>query len=276
MREFWLLIIESFHELVFLKLLIMLLNGFAITLANCDEMNLSITPQCLMQQCVSLLQNIVIYYTYRSSVVGRLFSKRQRFARWSLFIGNLRKEVTVYCISRNVVRVRSPTKFVGDVTLTTCNGTSSHCKRLGPKQHPRESGTIGPIAIPFGKFDYLVDLTKVPKFHRASPIGRSHMRGRNTPSRFLSFLVLFFLCSFFLELVYQSEGICKSNFFAPKGRDSAINAPAFFRFSRHEFSICKQQSQITRKRCEIRKTVLKTTYRKSRSTFQKADFLLLP
>ena len=49
MPECWLLFFGPFHDVVSLKLLIMLLSGFAITLTNCDEMNFRITPQCLMQ-----------------------------------------------------------------------------------------------------------------------------------------------------------------------------------------------------------------------------------
>ena len=54
---------------------------------------------------------------------------------------------------------------------------------------PRESGTMGPIEMPFGTFDYLGDITKFPKFHRASPIERAH-EGAECPARFLSFLML--------------------------------------------------------------------------------------
>ena len=87
---------------------------------------------------------------------------------------------------------------------------------------------MGPIEMPFGMFDYLVDLTKFPKFHRASPIGRGPTRGRSTQVDSCRFLIL--LLFFFLELVYRSESARESKFFAPEGRDP-INTHTFVIFA---------------------------------------------
>ena len=59
-----------------------------------------------------------------------------------------------------------------------------------PNTTSSESGTMGPIEMPFGTFDYLGDLTQLPKFHRASPIWRGLTRGAKYPGRLLSFLML--------------------------------------------------------------------------------------
>ena len=48
---------------------------------------------------------------------------------------------------------------------------------------------MGPIEIPFGIFDYLVDLTKFPTFIALAQLGGAH-EGANYPGRLLSFLML--------------------------------------------------------------------------------------
>ena len=125
--------------------------------------------------------------------------------------------MTVYCISRNVVRVRSATKCAGDLTLTTYNGTSSQCIRIGQKRHPRESGTMGPSSIPIGTFDYIVDHTKVSKFNRASPIGRSHMRKRSTQVDFCRVLCFYSCDRFFPNSSTSRRAFVRATFSPQKG-----------------------------------------------------------
>ena len=95
---------------------------------------------------------------------------------------------------------------------------------------PRESGTMAPIEMPFGTFDYLIaDLIKFPELHRASPIGRGPRRGRSTPVDYCRF-ICFYSCHchcylFFIELVHRSESNRQSQFFAPKGAIPLVHVP---------------------------------------------------
>ena len=79
---------------------------------------------------------------------------------------------------------------------------------------------MGLIEMSFGRFDYLGDLTKLPKFHPPNTIGRGPTRGQSTQvdsCRFLCFYCHYHCYLFFLELVYQSDSTRDSKFFTHKG-----------------------------------------------------------
>jgi len=139
--------------------------------------------------------------------------------------------------------------------------TTRQCIGIGQKRPPRESGTTRPIEMPFGMLDYVGDLTKAPKFHRASPTSRGSAMGRNTHVDSCGFLCFYYL--FFLEPAYRSDGSRERKFFAPEGR-GPVSTRAFLCISRSQFTIsgararkwgkiapeigkshCKQNSLIT-------------------------------
>ena len=72
------------------------------------------------------------------------------------------------------------------------------------------------MEMPFGTFDYLGDLMKFQKIHRASPIVRGPTRGRITH--------MLLLLSFCLELVYRSES-ARGHFSRPKGEVPLLHVP---------------------------------------------------
>ena len=132
---------------------------------------------------------------------------------------------------------------------------------------------------------------EIPKFHRASQLGRASRGGevpRSTQVDSCRFSC-FYGYLLFLELVYRSESARESKFFAIP----LVHVPVCgFALRIHNFGVqgpkrgkiapeigkshCKQKTQITRKRCEIRKKVLLTTYRKLGPGFQKTHFFWLP
>ena len=70
---------------------------------------------------------------------------------------------------------------------------------------------MGPIDMPFDLFDYLGDLTKFRKFHRASPIGRGPTRRQSTRVDFVvSYAIVVIV--FFLEIVYRWERARETTF----------------------------------------------------------------
>ena len=136
-----------------------------------------------------------------------------------------------------------------------------------PKRPPSESGTLDAIAMPFGMFDYLGgDLTKFSRIIALAQFGGAPQRGE-VPRWCLSFLC-FYCYLFSLELVYRSESARESKFFAPKGTRAflCMICQASFCGShgqkwgkiapRLANPIVNQKSQITRKRCNIRKKLL--------------------
>ena len=91
-------------------------------------------------------------------------------------------------------------------------GTNSQCIGIGQIRSPRESGSMDPIEMPFGTFDYLGDLTKFPKFHRASPIGRGPTRGRRAQVDSCHFL-----CFYCYLSSTGRRALVRANFSHPKG-----------------------------------------------------------
>ena len=104
--------------------------------------------------------------------------------------------------------------------LSIVLGTNSQCICIGQIRPPRESGIMGPIEMPFGMFVYLRDLTKFPKFHHVSPIGRGPTRGRNTQVDSCCFICFYCHCHCYLFSPNSSAGrrvLVRANFSCLKG-----------------------------------------------------------
>ena len=131
---------------------------------------------------------------------------------------------------------------------------------------------MGPIEMPFGTFDLLGDLTKFPKLHCPSPIGRGPTMGRNTQvdCRFLCFSSCHCHCYLFFFSNSSTGGrtLVIANFSRPK---TPLVHVFFVVFAIRSHNLgamaqkvvklppeigkshCKQQTQITRKRREMQK-----------------------
>jgi len=142
--------------------------------------------------------------------------------------------------------------------------------------------------MPFGKLDYLGNLTKFPKFHRAGTIKGGPARGESTHVDFYIFIVIFLL-----EPAYRSDVSLKRKVMAPEG-PGPIRTRAFLCISRSEFiifvtrarkwgkiapeigkSYYKPNSLITQKRFAIRNEILLTTNIKLGSRFPKKILTLV-
>ena len=117
-----------------------------------------------------------------------------------------------------------------------------------PKLPPRESGTICPIEKPFDMFDYLRDLTKFTKFHRASP-GAPRGGQAKYPGRFLSFLILLSLLSlaFFSNSSTARRELVGANFSRSKGAIPLVNVPLS---GFHAMKFCHRKRLLFNFRCQ--------------------------
>ena len=84
-----------------------------------------------------------------------------------------------------------------------------------------------------------------PSFIALAQVGGAPGGGRNTQvdyCRFYAFIIAVLFIFFFIELLYRSDSVRETLFFAPQGRDP-ISRHAFLWLSRYEFIILEARAK---------------------------------